>query len=87
MGIPGQQQKPGRFKTLTNPKIPKIPYTTNKIWKETTIVSWNIRRGLVKREKEIMSLITQNNVNILFLVETDTVSINSEEDYKIIINL
>ena len=30
-----------------------------------------------------MNLITQNSINIIFLVETDTLAVNSEEDYKL----
>jgi hypothetical protein len=48
------------------------------------IGSWNIRRGLVIREQEILNLIRQNNLGILFLVETDTLAINTEVDYKLL---
>ena len=44
---------------------------------------WNIRRGLVKREHEIIELLNSQKLNILFLVETDTNVIQEEKDYKI----
>ena len=44
---------------------------------------WNIRRGLVKREHEIIELLNSQKLNILFLVETDTIVIQEEKDYKI----
>ena len=51
--------------------------------KNINICSWNIRRGLVIREQELKSIINSNSVDIIFLVETDTVSINNENDYRI----
>ena len=55
--------------------------SSQKIWRETKIGCWNIRRGLIKREKEITTLINQHNLNVLFLVETDTFQITEEKDY------
>ena len=57
---------------------------TNKTRRKNIIFcSWNIRRGLVIREQELKSIINSNGVDIIFLVETDTNSINNENDYKI----
>ena len=50
---------------------------TNK--KEKTIGTWNIRRGLIKRENEILEIITSQNIDILFLTETDTKRSNAEK--------
>ena len=35
------------------------------------IGSWNIRRGIVKREIEIVQLLKDEELDILFLTETD----------------
>ena len=40
--------------------------------KQVTIGTWNIRRGLVKRENEIITLLFSENLDVLFLTETDT---------------
>ena len=59
-----------------------IPATVlNK--KQVRVCSWNIRRGLILREQEIINLIKQNSINILFLVETDTNEVNVDTDYTI----
>ena len=47
----------------------------------TNIGCWNIRRGLLKRETEIKNLITEQKLDILILVETDTNMISTEKDY------
>ena len=47
------------------------------------VCSWNIRRGLVKRESELKNIINTNYLSVIFLVETDTYAINQEEDYQI----
>lgn len=44
---------------------------------------WNIRRGLVKRELEIINLIKSKKAVVMFLVETDTGMVNEEKDYRI----
>ena len=44
---------------------------------------WNIKRGLIKREHEIIELIKSQNLDLLFLVETDSTMIMEEKDYKI----
>ena len=40
---------------------------------------WNIRRGLLKREHEIYELLTNQELDLLFLVETDTNAIMEEK--------
>ena len=47
------------------------------------VCSWNIRRGLVKRELELIELIKSHKLDIIFLVETDSNVIQTEKDYKI----
>ena len=58
-----------------------VPKTETK--KELTLGCWNIRRGLIKREHEITELLKRQNLDVLFLVETDTASIKDEKDYRI----
>ena len=41
-----------------------------------SIATWNVRRGLLKRENEILQLLLAENLNILFLTETDIKRIN-----------
>ena len=44
---------------------------------------WNVRRGLIKQELAIKELLEKENLDVLFLVETDTKSITCEKDYQI----
>jgi hypothetical protein len=39
--------------------------------KSLRLGTWNIRRGLIKREKEIERLIQDEDLDLLFLTETD----------------
>ena len=48
-----------------------------------TCATWNVRRGLVTRETEIKELLMNEKIDIFFLTETDTKSINCETDYII----
>ena len=41
-----------------------------------SIATWNVRRGLVKRENEIVQLLMEEQLDVLFLTETDTKRIN-----------
>ena len=56
--------------------FPKTERLSDKPVLEINIGSWNIRRGLQKRELEIIDLINTNDLTILFLVETDSNQIN-----------
>ena len=47
------------------------------------VCSWNISRGLIKREQEIKELINKHELNITFLVEADNSEIEEEKDYKL----
>ena len=73
MGVPGSSNQPiyGTIKKQTNP-VSLI-----------NLGCWNIRRGLVKRELEIIDLINSNNLAVLFLVETDSHLINEKKDFGI----
>ena len=61
-----------------NPESKKIV----KEDKQLKISTWNIKRGLLKRELEIKEFLKAEDLDILFLTETDT-NIMSEADYKI----
>ena len=50
---------------------------------EIRCATWNIMHGLIKRELEITQLLQDENIDILFLTETDTVHLEKEEDFKI----
>ena len=44
---------------------------------------WNIRRGLIRRERDIKNLINQEKMEVLFLVEKDSVMVKAPEDFKV----
>ena len=78
---------------IVNQPIPKNSHNLNQakpdknktkkqVNKEFKIATWNIKRGLVKRELEIKELLNKEKINILFLTETDIILCNTE-DYKI----
>ena len=69
-----------RPKQAAKPEPKQQSKTGNKL---INICSWNIRRGLLIREEELKEMIKTKNLNIIFLVETDTTSVNSENDYKV----
>ena len=61
--------------------VPKTqPWEMHQLLK---ICSWNIRRGLIKRELELKDMLNSEKLNIMFLVETDTKLSNGKSDYKI----
>ena len=69
--------------------VPILNHNNKKDQQKTTkkgvnVCSWNIRRGLLIREEELKSIIKSNSLNVIFLVETDTNSVNTETDYKIL---
>ena len=45
--------------------------------------TWNICRGLITREHELKTLLKDESLDILFITETDTNMLDSEEDYLI----
>ena len=50
---------------------------------QITVCSWNIRRGLLIREEELKALIKTKGIDVFFLVETDSNTVNDESDYQI----
>ena len=63
--------------------ISKLRNGTKKANEQTIkIATWNIKRGLLKRELEIIELIESEKIDLLFLTETDIV-LESESEYKI----
>ena len=62
---------------------PKTKSDHNQHIKKIGIGSWNIRRGLIIREQELKDIIKTNSLNIIFLTETDTTSVNAETVFKI----
>ena len=75
MGKPTSLDPVPNSTTILKPVVTK-PVTIN-------VSSWNIRRGLIIREQELKDIITQNELNIVFLVETDSTAISTEADFKI----
>ena len=66
-----------------NPVLIASNNTNNSKSKQIRVCSWNIRRGLIIREQELKNILKQNELNIIFLVETDTKAVNKEADFKI----
>ena len=46
------------------------------------VCTWNVRRGIIKRELEIKELLKNEEINILFLTESDII-LGKTDDYKI----
>ena len=57
--------------------------TTQNKQVQITVCSWNIRRGLLIREEELKALIKTKGIDVFFLVETDSNTVNDESDYQI----
>ena len=51
--------------------------------KRLRIGSWNIKRGLVTKEIELRDILNEEDLDILFLNETDTKQISKITDYQI----
>ena len=45
--------------------------------------TWNIRRGLLTREAELRNLLILENIDVIFLTETDTRNLSNEDSYVI----
>ena len=73
-------------RSASNPTINPAPGqkvdTTTNLSSDTNhalkVLSWNIKRGLIKRELEIINLLEKEQADILFLNETDTMLDKSE---------
>ena len=48
-----------------------------------TCCSWNVKSGLIRRELEIRNLIENENIDVLFLNETDSNQLQTESDFTI----
>ena len=48
-----------------------------------TCCSWNVKSGLIRRELEIRNLIENENIDVLFLKETDSNQLQTESDFTI----
>ena len=70
--------------STTTSEVPKSSITAKLVNENRiSIGCWNIRRGLIKRETEIKNLITEQDLDVLILVETDTNMVTTEKDYMI----
>ena len=77
----GKLQTHGKSSNSVHGSVPKTqPWEMHQLLK---ICSWNIRRGLIKRELELKDMLNSEKMNIMFLVETDTKLPNGKSDYKI----
>ena len=43
--------------------------------------TWNIKRGLFKRENELKDMLSKENIDIMFVTESDTNALVNEEDF------
>ena len=72
--------------TIRSPKINPVNADKKTIKKSVaknfTVAMWNIKRGLVKRELEIIELLKNEDINVLFLTESDVI-LGNTQDYKI----
>ena len=66
---------PNKPQTKSNKEVIKM--------KGLKCVTWNIRRGLVTREKELQLLLSEEDIDVAFLTETDTTALRKEENYQI----
>ena len=71
--------------TVSKPKITTKASNqkSSKNYEDQNLGCWNIRRGLVKRELEILELCSNKNLSVLFLTETDSFQINEAKDYQL----
>ena len=69
------------LKTKNNHKSKQSKSSKN--YEDQNLGCWNIRRGLVKRELEILELCSNTNLSVLFLTETDSFQINEAKDYQL----
>ena len=95
MGIPRQKLNcapcpksfnPNQMKTKIDEKHGKSVKTAKKesiCISELKCAAWNINRGLITREGELINLLNAEDIDIIFLSETDTKSLRTEEDYYI----
>ena len=64
---------------------PKSIHGTVKNQNQSSLIcsTWNIRRGLIVRDLELKEMLKNENIDVIFLTETDTKAIQKEEGYLI----
>jgi hypothetical protein len=63
------------------PRSNSNKFTNNQ---ETLIIStWNIRRGLIVREIELKNMLNDEKIDIMFVTETDTKTLENEKSYQV----
>ena len=77
-GLPVLSKLTKLLTTLSKKNVEKSSNQKNHL----KIGTWNIKRGLVKRELEIANLPKSEKLDVLFLTETD-LQLNSAEDFKL----
>ena len=77
-----QIPKPKSDSTTAEPTTKPCPVPIKFRQSALRLGCWNIRRGLVKREIELTQMLMDEELDILFLTETDT-KIENEKDFKI----
>ena len=82
---PSTMGKPKSAKSVPIPIPIKPKESTNKFKSNRKLIcaTWNIKRGLIKRELEIKLLLKNENVDVIFLTETDTLNLANEDDFQI----
>ena len=53
--------------------------STNQKKRNLNIATWNIRRGLITKENELILLLTTEDIDVIFLTETDTNKQNAKD--------
>ena len=86
-GLVNSSQSPDQISNQSNPSTPKTKASINLVKSDKSknkfkVATWNIKRGLVKRELEIKELLKNEEINILFLTESDII-LGKTDDYKI----
>ena len=69
--------------TINKKKQLNVPQTSEREKRQLKIGTWNVRRGLITRDIEIKELMKSENIDVMFLTETDTKQINAEK-YKLV---
>ena len=70
--------------TTTRVAKPTTTTATKPAEKLLKVGSWNIRHGLIKHEQELKVWMENENLDIAYLVETDTTDVTTPEDYQIL---
>ena len=68
---------------LTKERLTVLPTTLKSTLNDLTICSWNIKKGLIKREEELKDMLKNESIDIMFLLETDNKNLVTESDFQI----